>query len=203
MQLDDLLARDGLDPGSRLLVLAAVAIWRADWPLLQACAQAAAARDRPRADLEETVLQAVLFCGFPRAVTAFEQLAAAWPPPAPPAGGGLPPAEQEAAGRALFARIYGRHQDGVLAMLRNCHQEFHDFVLQAAYGRILSRPHLTPRVRELIAVGLLAAQDQQRQFASHARGALHCGADAGELRETLVSVFGDGPQVEAWLRRVP
>ena len=73
-----------------------------------------------------------------------------------------------AAGDALFAGIYGRNEGAVRTLLRNCHQEFHDFVLQAAYGRILTRPHLDPRRRELIAVAVLAAQEQVRQFAGHA-----------------------------------
>src|SRR5687768_14639773 len=76
-----LLDRDGLEASVRVLVIAGVAIWRGDWPRLRHAARAARRRGRPRADLEETLLQAVLFCGFPRVVTAFEQLGAAWPAP--------------------------------------------------------------------------------------------------------------------------
>ncbi|HEX6811711.1 MAG TPA: carboxymuconolactone decarboxylase family protein [Planctomycetota bacterium] len=184
------------------MVLAITAVWRADWQTLQACARAASARSLPRQDLEETLLQAVLFCGFPRVVTAFEQLGEAWPTASPPAGGGLPPAEQGAAGAALFAGIYGANTAPVRAMLRAFHQDFHDFVLEAAYGRILTRPHLSPRVRELLAVAVLAAQDQLRQFVAHARGALHFGSNRSELRETLVTVFGETAQAEQWLARV-
>ncbi|MCU0866400.1 MAG: carboxymuconolactone decarboxylase family protein [Planctomycetes bacterium] len=207
MSIDELLARDGLPAADRLLVLAAVAIWRGDWPQLQRIVAAARTLARPRADLEETLLQAVLFCGFPRVVTAFEQLAAGWPVPTPPRGGSMPAAEQAAAGAQLFAGIYGRNEEAVRAMLRGCHEEFHDFVLQAAYGRILTRPHLDPRRRELIAVAVLAAQNQGRQFAGHARGALHFGATIDELREVLVSTFdaADAVQadaVETWLRHV-
>jgi 4-carboxymuconolactone decarboxylase len=202
MQIDELLAREGLPPPLRLMVLAIVAVWRADPDALQACAHAAAARALPRQDLEETLLQAVLFCGFPRVVTAFEQLNEAWPASTPPAGGGLPPAEQGPAGEALFARIYGRNTAAVHAMLKGCHRDFHDFVLEAAYGRVLTRPHLGPRVREVLAVAALAAQGQVRQFVAHARGALHFGSNKGELRETLVTVFGESAQVGHWLARL-
>jgi 4-carboxymuconolactone decarboxylase len=200
--LDPLLDRDGLDAGVRVLVVAAVAIWCGDWPRLRGAARAARQRNRPRADLEETLLQAVLFCGFPRVVTAFEQLGDAWPAPQPPTGGALPAAEQGPAGRALFAGIYGKNAAAVEAMLRGFHTDFHAFVLEAAYGRVLARPHLSPRVRELIAVGLLAAQDQLRQFAGHARGALHFGASKAELREVLVTALGDVPTVDAWFARI-
>ena len=202
MQLDELLAREGLAAPLRLMVLAITAVWRADWHALQACARAAAARSLPRQDLEETLLQSVLFCGYPRAVTAFEHLGEVWPATTAPAGGGLPQAEQGPAGKALFAGIYGQNEAAVRAMLTTFHTDFHDFVLEAAYGRILTRPHLGPRVREVLAVAVLAAQDQLRQFVAHARGALHFGSNLAELRETLVSVFGETTQVEAWLGRL-
>jgi alkylhydroperoxidase/carboxymuconolactone decarboxylase family protein YurZ len=202
MPLDELLAREGLAPPLRLMVLTITAVWRADWDTLQACARASAARSLPRQDLEETLLQSVLFCGFPRAVTAFEQLGEAWPAATAPAGGGLPPAEQGRAGQALFARIYGPNAASVRARLKTFHEDFHDFVLEAAYGRILTRAHLGPRVREVLAVAVLAAQDQLRQFVAHARGALHFGSNPAELRETLVSVFGETAQVDLWLARL-
>jgi AhpD family alkylhydroperoxidase len=141
----------------------------------------------------------VLFCGFPRVVTAFEQLGQAWPVPEPPHGGGLPAGERTAAGHALFAAIYGKNDAPVRAMLRRCHGEFHDFVLEAAYGRILARPGLPPHTRELLAVAALAAQGQERQFVAHARGALGFGSTRDELREVLVTVFGDAEDVGTWL----
>ncbi|MBL9079708.1 MAG: carboxymuconolactone decarboxylase family protein [Planctomycetes bacterium] len=202
MELADLLRRPDLDASVRLLVLALCAVWRGDWQQLDAAARAARDRGQPRQDLEETLLQAVLFAGFPRVVTAFETLAAAWPPDTPPQGGALPPAEQPAAGRALFAAIYGRNEAAVHAMLRGFHPDFHDFVLEAAYGRVLARPWLPPKVRELLAVGVLAAQDQLPQFVGHARGAVHFGASRAELREVLVTAFGDTDRVDEWLRRV-
>jgi len=203
MHLDELIARPGLPPRLRLLALAIVAVWRGDWDALQQAVRAGRGLAMQRADFEETLLQAVLFCGFPRAVTAFETLAAHWPAEHPPAGGALGAAEQAAAGQALFAAIYGRNEAAVRAMLLGHHRDFHDFVLEVAYGRVLSRPWLTGRERELLGTAALAASDQLRQFAGHARGALHLGATRQELREVLVTVFGEVPQVDAWLQRVP
>lgn len=203
MALDALLNRPDLAVADRLLVLAGTAIWRGDWPHFGAIADSARSRGLPRSDLEETLLQAVLFCGFPRVVTAFEQLTAAWPVPSAPSGGGVPAEERRAAGSALFAAIYGKNDAAVRALLASFHGEFHDFVLEAAYGRVLARPGLSPLRRELLATGLLAAQDQQRQFLAHARGALTFGATRPQLREALVTVFGEeSPTVDDWLARV-
>jgi 4-carboxymuconolactone decarboxylase len=206
MVLGELLERPGLAPGNRLLVHGIASVWRGAWPVLREAFVAAQARALPRADFEELLLQAVLFCGFPRVVTAFETLAEAWPVAAAPVGGGLPPAEQSTAGRHLFAAIYGKNDAAVRAMLQRHHGELHDFVLEAAYGRILARPGLSPHVRELVAVGALAVMGQQRQFVAHARGALHFGSSLAELREVLVTVFGaesqNAAEVDGWLQLV-
>lgn len=176
------------------------AVWRGDWATFARAAAAARAAGAPRSDLEETVLQAVLFCGIPRVVTAFEKLGEAWPVAAAPTGGGLPRDEQAAAGNALFTAIYGRNDASVRRMLRSGHGEFHDFVLEAAYGRILARPGLTPHDREVLACAALAAQGQKRQFVAHARGAGHFGADKETLTRALEAAFEDtAERVDPWV----
>lgn len=208
MDIDPLLARPGLPPPMRRLVLAIAAIWRGDWPALRAIAAHARDHGQPRAELEEVLLQAVLFCGFPRVVTAFGEFDATWPTTEPPAGGALPRAEQAGAGRRLFAAIYGRNDEVVRTMLQKHHGELHDFVLDAAYGRILTRPGLSPHARELLATAALAAQDQVRQFVAHARGAIHFGSSTAELAEVLHSVWhtveaeAAATRIAEWLRSV-
>ncbi len=202
MLLDVLLARPGLPGKTRILVAVAVAIWHGDWQRLRDLAARSEAAGVVRTDLEEVLLQAVLFCGFPRVVTAFETLQEAWPTATSPSGGSLPADQQVAAGRELFRGIYGRNATAVDAMLRSFHADFHAFVLEAAYGRILARPALSAMVRETIAVGLLAAQDQVRQFAGHARGAMHFGASKDELREAVVTALGDIAAVDGWCARI-
>lgn len=194
--------RDPLDAPC-LLALAglAAAVWSGDWRRLGERAQAARAAGGRRADVEETLLQATLFCGFPRVVTAFGELAAAWPTASPPHGGGLPADEQLAAGRALFAAIYGEHAPAVEAMLKGCHAELHAFVFEVAYGRVLARPGLAARDRELLAAAMLAAQDQPRQFVSHALGALRLGADRAQLHAAVAAAVGDDAAA-AWLARL-
>jgi 4-carboxymuconolactone decarboxylase len=202
MGIDDLLTREGLATGVRLLVLSMAAVWRGDWEQLAACAHRGRVHGQPRQEFEEMLLQAVLFVGFPRVVSAFETLAEVWPPAASPAGGALPADRQPLAGRQLFAAIYGHNDAAVQAMLRGFHEDFHAFVLDVAYGRILARPGLEPGVRELLAVGVLAAQDQVRQFAAHARGAVNLGRSTAELQEVLVTVFAGSPLAHAWLQRL-
>lgn len=198
-----LLLREGLAPEHRLLVGAAAAVQRGDRDAMRAWFASAKAGGRPRQDLEETLLQCVLFCGFPRVVGAFGELATIWPAATPPRGGALPPDQQAPAGRALFAAIYGRNDGRVRQMLAEHHGELHDFVLEAAYGRILTRPHLPAATRELLAVALLAAQQQQPQFRGHARGAVSLGVSAAALREAVVTAFdGDERAAAPWLAQL-
>ncbi len=186
------------------------AVWRGDWATFAAACGRLQNGHAPRSDVEETLLQAVLFCGFPRVVTAFEELNQAWPTTTAPRGGALPEERQAAAGDALFAAIYGRNEDAVRSMLRDCHGEFHDFVLQVAYGRILSRPGLSPLDRELLACAALVAQAQKRQFVAHARGAMHFGATRDALRSVLQAALADGDpaattteqRLQQWLQLV-
>jgi 4-carboxymuconolactone decarboxylase len=200
MLLSELLSRPDLPRNDRLLVAGIAAIWRGDWACFRQTADAARATGLPRTEVAEMLLQAVLFCGFPRAITAFGELAAVWPATAPEQGGGLPPTAQAAAGRELFAAIYGKHDQTVRTMLQSYHGELHDFVLEAAYGRILARPALGPKRREWLAVGALAAMDQPRQFVPHARGARHFGSTLAELREVLITALADTAAADRWLQ---
>ena len=185
MDLSAELVRSGLDRRTRLLALAKGAIWPADWSFLREVLELARAEPLLRSDLEEVLLQATLFFGFPRVVTAFEQLSEVWPVADAPAGGSVPAEEYRDRGRDLFAAIYARNDQVVRDRLRSYHAEFHDFVIEAAYGRVLARDGLDPATRELLAVTALLALDQEPQLIAHARGALHFGA----TREALVEAM--------------
>jgi len=200
--LDEMLSRPGLPPRERLLIVAKAAIWPGDWDELMSCAKTARNHDWCRSELEETLLQAVLFFGFPRVVTAFEVVQREWPPDHPPSGGTLPADQQAAAGSNLFRAIYGKNTDSVRGMLRGFHAEFEDFVMNAAYGRILTRPALQPRLRELLAVGALAAMDQVPQLVAHGRGAASFGATRTEIEEAVFSATKDSDLAAQLTRKI-
>ena len=202
MDLEALFSRPGLTTEERALVVAKAAIANAQWDRFSAAASHAKDTGVPRARLEETLLQAVLFYGFPRVVSAFETLARAWPAEEPPRGGALPVERQLAAGTELFDTIYDDNADAVHQMLRSFHHEFHDFVLGAAYGRVLTRPGLTPKTREILAVGALQALQQTPQLIAHGRGALRFGASTTEVREALISAGATDEEADATIQRI-
>ena len=164
-----------------------VAVVQGRWELLGELLDPPPAPDE-RVCWREALLQVHLFAGFPRVVEAWGVVERA-------GGLGEPsPAEVRAEpdrpeqGSALFGTIYAEQAERVEASLQGFHPELARWVLGHAYGRVLARPWLSAAERELLAVACLAALGQDRQLASHVRGALRCGASAVQLRAVLESV---------------
>ena len=174
-----------LDPRLERLVRLTVALVLGNWEELGELRRAAP-EGEPDRSWREAVLQTHLFAGFTRLVEGCEVLHAA--------GGLGTPGEDELeaagpvdsdglaeAGRPLFDTIYGDGAASVRERLGAHHPLLARWVAEHAYGRVLARVGLTARERELLAVGALVATAQDRQLASHARGAVRCGATANEV----------------------
>lgn len=164
------------------LVRLAVAVVRFLPEELDAFAAMAGPRPLERAE-KEALLQCHLFCGFPRTIAALDHLRGAGIQAGDPGPAGSP-----GAGRELFDRIYGDGADGVRDHLRSLDPDLADLVAGHAYGSVLSRDGLDARDRELLAVVMLAATGHDRQLASHARGAIRCGAEPHEVAAALDAV---------------
>ena len=177
-----------MNASDKLLRLArlSTAIVLGDWELVRTLRIDAPAGE-PDREWREAVLQTHLFGGFPRLVEAYGRLADA---------GGLgdpTPEEHEATGSAergaqLFDRIYGEGATPVRQMLTTHSPDYAAMIAEHAYGRVLSRPGLAASTRELLASCMLAALGQDRQLASHARGAIRCGATFDDLHACLGAV---------------
>ena len=171
----------------RTLVRLSVAIALGNWQALREIRQGAAP-GQPDRRWREALLQAHLFAGFPRVVEAFGVLESV--------GGLGTPDDEEARtdgdrfpeGRALFDRVYGPQAASVRDALERFHPVLARWIEGHAYGRVLARGGLAPAQREILAVACLAALGQDRQLASHARGAVHVGASARALRDALDAV---------------
>ncbi len=200
--LESLLKREGLPPDERLLVKIQACLWHGDHAVFEACLRVCRDHGVGRDQVEEMLLQAVLFCGFPRIVNAFRVLQDNWSITTAPTGGGLPESERRQAGLDLFEAIYGDNADDVQAMLRGYHEELHDFVLDTAYGRILCRPGLEPRVRELAATGILALTGQVPQMLAHGRGARKFGATDEQLYEAIYTATENEEISDKLVRRI-
>src|SRR5207249_711942 len=67
-------------------------------------------------------------------------------------------------GAAFFDRVYGHDAQRVLGNLRAVDAEVAAWILDDAYGKVLSRPAVSASLRERVAVVLLAAQGLRNQL---------------------------------------
>lgn len=168
----------------RLFVTAVVGDWKGLTDV-----RAAAGPGEPDRRWAEALLQVHLFAGFPRTIEAFDVVGRAGGLRSAEAGGAPNSAtERRSRGDALFERIYAGAADSVRGRLAEHHAELARWVREHAYGTVLSRPGLDPRMRELLAVAALAVTGPDRQMASHARGAVRCGATPEEVRTAVDEV---------------
>lgn len=65
-----------------------------------------------------------------------------------------------------------------------------DFVTEAGWGMIWSRPGLERKTRSLLNIAMLSALNRGTELGVHVRGALNNGASELEIREVLIQVAG-------------
>jgi 4-carboxymuconolactone decarboxylase len=87
--------------------------------------------------------------------------------------------------------VYGRAYHKLLLNLRALHPALEDLVLVDAYGKVIGRPGLDLRRRELTTVAAIAVLGAAEQLHSHLRGALNTGASPAEVDAVLELVGGD------------
>jgi 4-carboxymuconolactone decarboxylase len=78
--------------------------------------------------------------------------------------------------------------DRLRVNIRELHPALDAWMIVEGYGKVLSRPGLDLKRRELCVVAACAVLEQDRQLHSHLHGALNAGATTAEVDETLAAV---------------
>ncbi|MBB4638770.1 carboxymuconolactone decarboxylase family protein [Longimicrobium terrae] len=134
--------------------------------------------------VDEVLLQSHLFVGFPDALNAL----AVWREVSgsqAPAALGEDPRVWEARGEQVCETVYGGNYQKLRENVRGLHPEFDGWMVNGGYGRVLGRPGLDLRTRELCIAALLAVWNAPRQLHSHLRGSLNAGASVAEVDEAV------------------
>ncbi len=138
--------------------------------------------------VDEVILQSYLFAGFPRTLNAARIWRAVSGVQAPEsdksaelASGG----EWVDRGEKTCETVYGESYEMLRANIRSLHPALDAWMITDGYGKVLSRPELDLRTRELCIIAACAASGQQRQLHSHLHGALNSGASVDEVSSTL------------------
>lgn len=140
--------------------------------------------------LREVVLQTYLFAGYAATINAFHVLNEVAPRNSeflvePETS----PEIWKERGTELCQQIYGDQYEKLLRNMEGLHPELSEWMISEGYGKVLSRPFLSARVRELLIVAMTAALGVERQFHSHIRGAANVGATTEELRQVTRAAF--------------
>jgi 4-carboxymuconolactone decarboxylase len=138
--------------------------------------------------VEEIILQSYLFAGFPRALNA----ARAW---RAVSGRSAPEEDENAAGQGIAQWrkrgeetcriVYGDMYEKLRDNIRDLHPALDEWMIIDGYGKVLSRPYIDLRTRELCVVAACATSGQQRQLHSHLHGALNAGSTSAEIVAVL------------------
>ncbi len=184
-----------LDARTAALVRVAAAVARGKASELEM--RFAAARDArvPGLWIEELLLQSMLVVGYPLALVAFGTWRGLG---ARIEGDGAGPedlahADWEAwaaRGAVVCREVYGRAYHKLLVNLRALHPALEHLVLVDAYGKVIGRPGLDLKRRELCTVATTAVLGTAEQLHSHLRGALNTGAAGAEI-EAVLRLIGE------------
>lgn len=150
--------------------------------------------------LEEALLQAYLFLGYPASLGAF----ALWREVSGRSSGASrqeQPTDWAARGEEVCRRVYGSQYEALRRNVAALHPELDRWMVSEGYGRVLGRPGLPLPDRELAIVGLLAVLDAPVQLYSHMRGALAVGVPPVDVEEALRAVedfMSEATRERAW-----
>jgi 4-carboxymuconolactone decarboxylase len=171
-------------PSAQLIDLAAILAAGTEAEMRAALEAAAKSAINP-VWVEELVLQTYLFAGFPRTLNGMRLWRRASNRVAE-----APDLEETLAtrwtrrGEQTCETVYGSLYKGLRANIRSLHPALDSWMIDL-YGRVLGRPGLDLKWRELCIVAACAALEQDRQLHSHLHGALNAGASAEEIDDTL------------------
>jgi len=176
-----------VDERTRALVELSSAIARGargEWRERIVAAQAVATAE----EIEETILQSYLFLGFPTALQAlgvWRDLASEVA--SVESNGQL--SDWQERGERICAIVYGGQYNRLRENITKLHPDVESWMLTEGYGKVLARPGLDLKTRELCIIALLASQDAPHQLHSHLRGALNAGATTAEVDAAVHSVL--------------
>src|SRR5919198_3508514 len=152
--------------------------------------------------VDELLLQSFLNVGYPLALVAF----GVWRGVAGPlleSEQGEPIAHPEwerwtKRGVEACGEVYGRTYHKLLLNLRALHPVIEPLVIVDAYGKILARPGLDSKRRELCTLAAIAMQRAEPQLHAHLRGALNTGSSREDVDEVLSLIEADLPADRAF-----
>jgi 4-carboxymuconolactone decarboxylase len=183
--------REGLDDRQRLLSSVAGLQASGNIPGLTVMIDLAISDLADLTAVYEVLLQGYLFCGYPRAIESFfclDQVLAG------KCGIEIsrtePQAEESSEvlmekGIAAARLVHGDKLERIRNKISALSPDLGYLMMVEGYGRVLSRPELDIRTRELAVVASLTTAGAPRQLGSHIRGCRNVGCGDSEIYESI------------------
>ena len=151
--------------------------------LASAIDQAAAVANPVEA--EEALLQTYLFVGYPIALQAIAMWRerTGFKAPTRPTRDNARNWRQR--GEEVCAKVYAGQYERLRSNISDLHPDMERWMLEEGYGKVIGRPGLDLKVRELCIVSVLVGLEAPQQLYSHLRGALNAGATVEEVENTV------------------
>jgi 4-carboxymuconolactone decarboxylase len=89
-------------------------------------------------------------------------------------------------GRRLRQDIFGAEGMKSLDNADDFQMPLQEMVTRICFGEVWSRPALSPKVRSMLTIAILAGQSRPDQLKNHVKGAIHNGVSKEEIREILL-----------------
>ena len=121
--------------------------------------------------IEETILQTLLFAGFPKTIEALKVLREFFPV----SQGSKHVSDHKQAGEETSRIIYGKYHGKLKLVMDELHPDLTRWMIEDGYGRVLSRSGLTIQEREIAVLGSLMASGMIEQYRAHLRGTRYTG----------------------------
>ena len=100
------------------------------------------------------------------------------------------PADQYQQGIVVMQRLWGEPMATELrSMWRQADPDIERYITAFALGEIWARPTLDLKTRSLICLAAAVALEREGQIRLHTHGALHNGATAAEVTETILQLM--------------
>jgi 4-carboxymuconolactone decarboxylase len=175
-----------MNQGTRALIALCAAVGARNRAALSIAIDAAA-EQADALEAEEALLQSYLFVGYPVALQAFAMWRERTGKSAPEQARPDSCTKWRARGQRVCETVYGGQYERLRENIAKLHPDMERWMLEEGYGKVLSRPGLELKVRELCIIGVLVGLDAPQQLYSHLRGALNAGATQEEV-DTAVEI---------------
>ena len=169
-----------IDKKTRLLSLISGGQASANWKVLKGLIRWASQIGVDGRKIYEVLLQGYLFCGYPKAIESLFVFYEIYPSDklakSMDTQSGPESFEQiKVRGFRTGRKIYGKNLELVHRSITGLSPELGEGMIVEGYGKIISRPYLDIKSRELAIISNLAVLYMPRQLYSHIRGAINVG----------------------------